>query len=102
MSAIESLDREMNDMLREGRILEALEKFSAEDVVLRDHDEGPWNGLFVETIYEVTVHGRAAGDDVSFCIWTLCAGLENGEEMDRRQIDHRKWCEGKITEVEFF
>lgn len=114
MSNIESKDREMNQMIEEGRILDAFEKFTAEDVVMRDGEEGPWEGKeanrerekefvnFIEKVHEVTLHDEAVGDDVSFSEWTFHVTFKNGEEMDRRQLERRKWRDGKVVDVRFF
>ncbi len=116
MSDIKDKDRKMNELIDNGQILEAFETYVAEDVVMDDQleDDGPWEGKeanrerekefvnFIDEVHNVELHDEAVEGDVSFSEWTYHVTFKNGDVMDRRQIERRKWEDGEVTDVMFF
>ena len=115
MADIANLDARMNELIENGEILEAFETFTSDDVRMADQAQGEsWEGKeacreheneflnFVETVHDIELYDSAVGDDVSFSEWRFHVTFKNGEKMDRRQIERRKWRDGKVVDIRFF
>ena len=112
---IATLDRELNEMILEGRALEAFEKFYAEECVMKDQGFEPWVGkdvnrerekAFFSQLTEVRAFDLrevGVGDDVTFSIWENDYTHEEWGDMQYTQVAVRHWNEdGKIVKERFY
>ena len=115
MADIAALDRELNEMILEGKALEAFEKFYASECVMQDQGFDPWVGKelnrerekdFFSKLTEVRafeLKETAVGDNVSFSIWNNDYTHAEWGEMKYTQVAVRHWNdEGKIVKERFY
>jgi hypothetical protein len=114
MTTTSDLNRQLDDMLATGSILEAFEKFYADDVVMQENDDSPTQGkdanrareiAFVESIE--TYHGgdllgTATTGDVSYSEWFTDVTLKEYGRVQRTQVAKRHWKDGKIVNERFY
>lgn len=113
MTSLEQLETELNEMILEGKILEAFEKFYAPDCTMQDGDdviEGKKANyerekMFVEGLTElrgVELHDVAIGDDVTMSTWHF--DYTHGEWGTHKydQVAVRQWEDGKIVRERFY
>jgi hypothetical protein len=110
---IAQLDAELNEMLRQGRALEAFEKFYAEDVVMMENDqvfigkdvnrkrEEEFFGSIAE-LHEAGIGRTAVGDGVSFCEQWFEATLKDGRRIRLEEVSVRTWNEGRVVKERFY
>jgi len=107
------LETELNDMILEGRILEAFEKFYADDCVLQDGadviDGKPANlereTMFVEGLTDlraVKLHDVAIGHDVTMSTWHFDYTHAEWGSNTYDQVAVRKWRNGQIVDERFY
>lgn len=112
---IRSRDQELNELVLEGKALEAFEKFYAEDVVMQDPGAGPWEGKdtnrkreedFFGSVTELRtmeLHDVAYGDGVTMSTWTFDYTHEEWGEVAYTQVAVRHWNDqGLIQKERFF
>jgi hypothetical protein len=109
-------DAELNDMILKGEILDAFEKFYAEDVVMEEGDqrrEGKdenreYEKQFVGALTEfrsAEIHARAIDEDnrVTFSEWENDFTLEGVGDVLQKQVAVRTWNEdGQVTHEKFY
>ena len=116
MTDIAALDKEMNDMLLQGDVMGAFEKFTADDVVMIEPGQEPFvgketnrkrEGEFFEMVEEF--HGNklisaAVNGNVSFGEWESVITFKGAPApYTMHQIERRKWNDdGTISEIQFF
>lgn len=114
MSTIAELDKDLNQKLLSGKMMEAFEQYYADDVVMQENSDAPCAGKdanrkreldFVTQIQEV--HGfaladSAVSDDTSFSQWSSDVTFKNGFRFSNTQVAVRKWKNGKIVHERFF
>lgn len=108
------LNRQLDDMLASGNILDAFEKFYADDVVMQENDDAPTAGkdanrareiAFVESIESYhggNLIGTATTGDVSYSEWFTDMTLEGYGRVQRTQVAKRRWKDGKIVSERFY
>ena len=104
----------LNTMIQQGRIMDAMDEFYADDVVMAENDAEPtvglaanlererdfvnntqWHGLELQ---EVVVDG-----DTSMVRWWLDFTNSNyGQRLAFTQVAFQRWVEGKIVEERFY
>lgn len=111
---LSALEAELNEMIQGGQILEAFEKFYAENCVMQDQDMGPWEGKdtnrerekdFVSKITDFrdgSMVTGAVGDDVTFSIWNFDYTHEEWGDVKYQQVAVRHWENGKIVKERFY
>lgn len=109
----ERVDR-LNGMILEGKIMEAMNEFYAEDVVMAENDNEPTVGLaanlereqaFVDntTWYGAELKGAAVGDGVSMVEWWLdFHNTQYGPRLAFTQVAVQRWRDGKIYDERFY
>lgn len=116
MSTLNQRDQELNDMILQGQILEAFEKFYADDVVMeedgeaqvgketnRKHEEQFVDAL--EAFHSAEVGARVVDDEegVTFSEWSMEMTLEGVGRIEQNQVAVRTWNEdGQITHEKFY
>jgi ketosteroid isomerase-like protein len=113
MSNVAQLDAELNDMIRQGKALEAFERFYAEDVVMMENDqafvgkdvnrkrEQEFFGNIVE-VNAASIGATAVSGNVSFCEQSFDATLLDGTRMRLEEVAVRTWRDGKIIKERFY
>lgn len=105
---------ELFDYIRAGRILEAIDEFYAEDVVMQENSAPPTIGRqanlererqFLSTVkewrgFEVTAHG--AGNDATFYETVMDWIAKDGTPVHIEQAVVTKWRDGRILHERFY
>ncbi len=113
MSQTRDNDRQLNAMIAEGKILEAFDRFYADDVVMQENGNEPSVGKgpnrkkeeeFLESIE--TFHGAELGataveGDVSFAEWVFDVTFKGSERSKLDQVAVRRWQDGKVVHERF-
>ena len=113
MPDIAPLDAELNDLIRQGKALEAFERFYAEDVVMMENDQvfvGKETNRqreqeFFGSIQEVHAAGigaTAVQGNISFCEQFFDVTLKDGQRTEIQEVAVRTWKDGKIIKERFY
>ena len=116
MSDIDARDQELNDMILQGKILEAFEEFYADDIVMeedgkeragkdanREYEEQFVNSL--EAFHDAEIRSRAVDEEnnVTLSEWFNDMTLEGVGRVQQEQVSVRTWNEdGQITNEKFY
>jgi len=107
---VEALQR----YIAEGRIIEALHEFYAEDAVMQENTSPPCAGLaanlereeeFLASVKEwrdFTVVAIAAEGDTTFVESTMDFVTTDGTEVHSEQVARARWRDGKIVHERFY
>jgi ketosteroid isomerase-like protein len=114
MANHEALDAELNQMILSGQVMDAFEKFYAEDVVMqenlnpeikgkaacREHE----NEFFskVEAFHGATLIGAAAKGDNAYSEWEYDVTFKGAPRVKMTQVAARKWKDGKVSHERFY
>lgn len=113
MTDIAHLDAELNEMIRQGKALEAFERFYADDVVMIENDqafvgkdlnrkrEQEFFGNIAE-VHAASIGATAVSGNVSFCEQSFDATLVDGTRMRMEEVAVRTWKDGKIVKERFY
>lgn len=111
---VAALDRELNAMISSGQVMDAFEKFYADDCIMQENDDKPREGKAacrqyeidffenVEQFHEGTLLGSAVEEDRSFSEWVFDVTLKDGSRMRNHQVSARHWADGKVVFEQFF
>ena len=111
---IKTLDKELNDMILSGQILEGFEKFYAENCTMQENAEEPRVGkdtnrefekAFLDSIEEF--HGAellasAVSGDVSFSEWAMDVTFKGMGRVQMAQASVRRWKDGRVVAERFY
>ena len=104
---------QLNAMILEGKIMEAMNEFYTDDTVMAENDNEPTRGLaanlereqaFVDntTWYGAELKSVAIGDDTSMVEWWLdFHNTQYGARLAFTQVAVQKWRDGKIYDERF-
>ena len=113
-SNIEVLERELNNVTGQGKILDALQTYYADDCTfqegtggIRDSKQAQHNYLasFFKTLKAfngATLHGQAVGPDLSASEWTFDMTGGDGKRMVWNEVLVRRWRNGKVVSEKFY
>jgi ketosteroid isomerase-like protein len=113
-TSVQQADKELNDMVLSGKIMEAFEKFYADDIVMQENSEEPRRGKdanreaeqqfmsSVEQWHGARVVASAVNGDVSFSEWEMELTFKGGHRAKMNQVAVRHWRNGKIASERFF
>lgn len=113
MSDVAVLDAELNEMIRQGKALEAFERFYADDVVMMENDqafvgkdvnrkrEQEFFGNIKE-VHAASIGATAVSGNTSFCEQSFDATLVDGTRMRMEEVAVRTWKDGKIVKERFY
>ncbi len=108
-----TLDAELNAMIRQGKSLEAFERFYADDVVMMENDEA-FEGKevnrkreqeffgSVKEVHEAGIGATAVNGDISFCEQFFDITFKDGNRMKMQEVAVRTWRDGKIIKERFY
>lgn len=114
MSNIQQLDQQLNAMILEGRILEAFDKFYADDVVMQENDDEPTVGkdanrareeqyvASIEAFHGADIVTRAVNDNISFSQWQTDVTYKGAPRAQSSQVAVREWKDGKVVREQFY
>ena len=113
-TTVQQTDKELNDMVLSGKILDAFEKFYADDVVMQENSEEPRRGKdvnrkaeqefmsSVEQFHSASVVASAINGDTSFSEWRMDLTFKGGHRAKMNQVAVRTWKNGKVAHEHFF
>ncbi len=109
-------DREVNDLINQGKAMDAFEKFYADDVVMAENFDEPCVGKDANRKREYEFFGKveqiksavllaqaydeAAG--VGFSEWDWDVVFKGGFNVRMRQVGARRWKDGKVVHERFY
>lgn len=108
------LDAELNQMILEGQIVEAFEKFYADSCTMRDQGFEPWVGKELNREREKDFVGKitdfragqlidsAVGDGVTFSTWHFDYTHAEWGDVKYDQVAVRHWENGQVVSERFY
>jgi hypothetical protein len=105
---------DLNDLLLQGRDLEALERFYHDRVEVQENDLTPINGKqkaiearkeFLAGVSEISCVQPlkvAVGEATTMVEWNLSYRLKNGDEKKFTKVAVQEWKDGKIVREKFY
>ncbi len=116
MSDLNARDQKLNEMILQGEILEAFEKFYADDIVMEEGDDRrvgkeenrEYEKQFVNSLQEfhsAEIKARAVDEqnNVTFSQWDNEMTLEGVGRVEQKQVSVRTWNDdGQITNEKFY
>ncbi len=105
---------QLNQFIQEGKIMEAMREFYADDVVMAENDNPPVEGLpanlareeaFVEntTWYGLELRGVAVGDGITMVQWWMdFHNKQYGQRLAFTQVAVQRWRDDKIYDERFY
>jgi len=109
-----ALDRELNQAILAGNILNAFETYYAEDIVMQENDLPPFSGKavnrkreeeFVNSVQEfhsAKLLGEAVNGDISYSEWEYDLTFKNGTRTQLQQVASRRWKNGQVSQERFY
>ena len=113
-TSVQELDKQLNDDVLSGKIMDAFEKYYADDVVMQENSEDPRVGkaanrkaeedfmASVEAFNGGSVKASAVNGDVSFSEWEMDITFKGGKRVKMEQVAVRHWKNGQIVNERFF
>lgn len=104
----------LNEMIQQGKIMEAMNEYYADDVSMRENDDEPTVGLeanlareqdFVDNTkwFGLELKGVAVGDGISMVEWWMDFHNEHyGARLAFNQVAVQRWRHGKIYDERFY
>jgi len=112
---IAKLDHELNQAILSGDILNAFEKYYANDVVMQENDAEPFKGKevnrkreqefvnSVEKFHGAKLLAEAVNGDASFSEWEYDVTFKGGGgQVKMQQIASRRWKNGQVAHERFY
>jgi len=108
------LEQDLNRKILAGDALEAFEEYYAEDCVMQEGSDEPFQGKVVNRqrekdffasvtdVREISVGDVAVGDGVTMSTWHFDVTLEGAGDVVFDQVAVRYWDDGKIVKERFF
>jgi hypothetical protein len=113
-NAIEESLHDLNQLVINGKLLEAFEKYYHEEISMQENSNPPVVGKeanrkreleFLGNIVEfrnASVSGIAIGDGVSFVVWNYDYTHKEWGVKNYSQVSVQTWSDGKIIKEQFF
>jgi hypothetical protein len=111
---IENSLKDLNNLVVQGKLMDAFEKYYHEDIIMQENANPPVAGKdanrkreveFLSNIEEfrrASVNGLAVGDDISFVIWSYDYTHKEWGVKNYTQVSVQNWKDGKIIKEQFF
>jgi ketosteroid isomerase-like protein len=111
---IVKLDHDLNQAILAGDIVNAFEKYYANDVVMRENDSEPFVGKEVnrkreqdfmnsiEQFHGAKLLAEAVNGDVCFSEWEYEVTFKGGKRVKLQQVASRRWKNGQIVHERFY
>lgn len=110
---IEQSLQDLNNLVLEGKMLDAFEKYYDDDVVMQENESAPTAGKEVNRQREIEflnnitdfrgaeVKGIAVGDNLSSVIWKYDYTHKEWGVRNYTQVSVQHWKDGKIIKEQF-
>lgn len=114
MSDIKSMVEDLNNMILQGKAMEAFEKYYADDVVMQENNYPPTVGKDANRERELVffsnitafrgaeIHDVAVGDNVSMVVSSMDYTHKEYGDRNNTQVAVQHWKDGKIVSERFF
>ena len=111
---LRALEDELNQMILNGQILEAFDRFYAENIAMQENFGDPSRGkalnrkreeeflAAVEQFHNVELLGVGVGDGVSYSEWKFDYTMKGVGRLTYTQIAARRWENGQIVHERFY
>ncbi len=111
---IEKSVNELNQLILEGKAMEAFEKFYDDEVIMQENDLEPMAGKEENRKREKEffnkahgyengkIEGVASGDNLTTVIWNLNYHHQDWGNRKYKQVSVQHWKNGKIIKEQFF
>jgi len=111
---VKTLDDQLNQQIQSGAILEALERFYADEVVMQENTDAPKVGKdacrqaerafldAVEHFHSAKLLGSAVNGDTSYSEWEFDATYKGAGRVKLTQVAARRWKDGQIVHERFY
>jgi len=112
-TAIETSLNDLNQMVLEGRMMDAFEKYYHENVSMQENEMEPTISKaanrqreqeFLANIVSfrnAQIKGTGIGDDISFVIWSYDYAHKEWGERNYTQVSVQEWKDGQIISEKF-
>ena len=112
--SLKTLVEDLNSMILKGQILEAFEKYYAEDIVMQENEQLPTVGKdvnrerekqFLANLVEfrgAEVKAVAVGDNVTMVEWFYDYTHKEWGKIFHHQVAVQRWKDGKIVHERFY
>lgn len=113
-NGIERQDSELNALNREGKILDGLDRFYADDCTFQEGNEEPIRGKAAQRerlskmfatlkgFNGATLHAQAIGDGLSVTEWTFDMTGGDGQPIIWNEVLVRQWDDDKVVNERFY
>lgn len=107
-------EKALNQLILDGRILDAVDQFYAEDVVMQENNAPGTAGKAanrarevqflesIETFHGAQLLGSAAHGDRSYSEWVLDITFKGGVRVRMEQVAARRWRNGEVVHERFY
>ncbi len=106
----------LNQMLLDGRLLEAFEKYCHDDVVMQENQDPPRIGKAANYAYEkafidsidswndIEIRAVTTNEEegISMIVYYFDVSLKDGTRFSREQVTLQRWKNGQVMEERFF
>jgi ketosteroid isomerase-like protein len=112
--SVDELERELNRALQDQKVLEAFDRFYADDVAMQENSGEPcqgkaanrqrtldWAGT-VSQLHAARLIGSAVSGDRAYSEWEYDATYKNGVRYRINQVAVRVWRDGKVASERFY
>jgi ketosteroid isomerase-like protein len=111
---VTQLDQELNAAILAGDIMNAFEKYYANDVVMQENDAEPFVGKevnrkreeefvnSVEQFHGAKLVGAAVNGDRAYSEWEYEVTFKGGGRVKLEQVASRRWKNGQVTHERFY
>lgn len=112
--SVEANDKKLNEMILQGKAMEAFEELYADDVVMCENFEKECVGKdanrkreieffsSIEQFHGASVGGTAVTGDTSFGEWVFDCTFKGGARVVLKQVAVRKWKNDKVVHERFY
>lgn len=111
---VAALEQELNVAVLAGQIIEAFDRYYADDVVMQENAATPTAGKaanrereikFLESIEQfhgAQCLGSATAGDTSYSEWVLDVTFKGGVRVKLEQVAVRRWRHGQVVHERFY
>jgi len=105
---------DLNQMILQGKIIDAFEKYYHKDVVMQENNQAPTVGKdsnrereiqameMIEAYHSAEVKATAIGDNVTMTEWEMDLTYKGAPRSIMYQVSVQRWKEGPIIHERFY
>ena len=114
MQDLQTLEMDLNAMIARGEMVEATEKYYADDCTFQEGNKEARSGgkaahigylkaIFasVTAVNGLTLHSQTAGDGVTMSEWTFDLSTTNGPVL-WNEVLRRRWVDGQVVSERYY